>query len=59
MDFISSTTVNAAAAALGTNVTANVESVWPLALLAVSIPLAFYILHRLIALFPKAGGRRS
>lgn len=59
MDFISSTTINAAAAALGTNVTTNVESVWPLVLLAVSIPLAFYVLHRIIGLFPRAGGRRS
>lgn len=52
MDFISSTTVNAAATALGTNVTTNVESVWGLVVLAISIPLAFYVLGRIIGLFP-------
>lgn len=59
MDFISAGTVSGAAAALGANVTTNVDSVWPLALLAVSIPVAFYILHRIIGLFPKSGGRRN
>jgi len=56
MELVSSTTVNAASAALATNVTTNIDSVWVLVLLALSIPLAFYIVHRVIALFP---GHRS
>lgn len=58
MDFISSSTVAAAATTLGTNVTANVDSVFTLVLLAVSIPLAFYILHQIIGLFPRSRGAR-
>ena len=57
MDLISSTTVNAAAAALGTNVTTTIDSVWVLVLLAISIPLGFYILHRVMGLFPGRRGR--
>lgn len=58
MDFISSSTVAAAGTTLGTYVTANVESVFTLVLLAVSIPLGFYVLHQIIGLFPKSRGHR-
>jgi hypothetical protein len=57
MEFISSSTVAGTALSLGNNVTANVDSVWTLALLAVSVPLAFYIIKALISLFPKHRGR--
>jgi len=56
MDLISSTTVNAASAALATNTQTSIDSVWVLVLVALSIPLAFYIIHRVIGLFP---GRRA
>lgn len=59
MDFIASSTVNAAAAALGAQVSTNIDSVWPLLLIAVGIPLAFYITHKIMGLFPGRGGRRS
>lgn len=58
MDFISTSTVAAAATALGTDVTTNVESVFVLVILAISIPLAFYILHQIIGLFPHSRGSR-
>jgi len=57
MELISSTTVNAASAALAANVSTNIDSVWVLVLLAVSIPLGFYILHRVMGLFPGRRGR--
>lgn len=57
MELVSSTTVAAAAAALQTNVADNIDSVWVLVLLALSIPLAFYIIHRVIGLFPGRRGR--
>ena len=57
MELVSSTTVNAAAAALATNVTTNIDSVWVLVLLALSIPLAFYIIGRVIGLFPGSHKR--
>jgi len=59
MILVSSSTVNAAAAALATNVQTNIDSFWVLALLAVSIPLAFYIVGRIIGLFPGHRARRS
>jgi len=57
MELISSTTVNAAAAALATNTQSTIDSVWVLVLVALSIPLAFYIIHRVIGLFPGHRGR--
>jgi hypothetical protein len=57
MELISSTTVNAAAAALAVNVQSTVDSVWILVLIALSIPLGFYIIHRVIGLFPGHRGR--
>lgn len=57
MELISSTTVNAAAAALATNTQGTIDSVWVLVLIALSIPLAFYIIHRVIGLFPGRRGR--
>ena len=56
MDFNIPTTT--AASELAAVVGASVTSVWVLVILAIGIPLSFYILHRVIGLFPKAGGRR-
>lgn len=58
MELVSTTSVAATAAALSSNVATGIDSVWTIVVLAVSIPLAFYILHRVIALFPGRGGRR-
>jgi hypothetical protein len=57
MELISSTTVNAAAAALAVNTQGTIDSVWVLVLVALSIPLGFYIIHRVIGLFPGHRGR--
>ncbi len=54
MELVSSSTILTVATDLGANVSSAVDSVWTLALLAVSIPLAFYIIKRVIGLFPKS-----
>jgi hypothetical protein len=51
MEFLGSSTVATVATDLSANVSSGVESVWPIALLAVSIPVSFYILRRLKGLF--------
>ena len=53
MELISSSTLSTLVADLSANVSSAVDSVWVVALLAVSIPLAFYIIRRVIGLFPK------
>lgn len=53
MQFVSSSTLANLTADLTANVASAVDSVWVIALLAVSIPLAFYIIRRVIALFPS------
>ena len=53
MEIISSTTIATVGADLSANVINSVGSVWVVALLALSIPLAFYIIKRIIGLFPK------
>jgi len=57
MELASSTDVAGAAAALAANVQTSLSSVWTLLLIAVSIPLAFYIAHRVMGLFPGRRGR--
>jgi len=51
MELIGSSTLTGFATDLGANVTSAIDSVWVVALLAVSIPLAFYVIRRVIALF--------
>ena len=53
MQFASTTDITGTAAALGSNVTAGVSNLWPLLLIIVGIPLTFYVLKRIIGLFPK------
>ena len=57
MQLISSSTIDAAAAALAVNVNSTIDSVWVLVLLALSIPLGFYIIHRVMGMFPGHRGR--
>ena len=52
MDLISSTTVAGLPAALGAATSANVDSLFPVVVIAVGITLAFYVLGRVIGLFP-------
>jgi len=54
MEFLSSTTLAAAVGNIGDAVQNTTDNVWVLAVVAIAIPLAFYVLHRVIGLFPKA-----
>lgn len=58
MQLISSSTGLTAAATIATGTMTSFDSIWVFGGLAIAIPLAFYVLHRVIGLFPKAGGRR-
>jgi len=53
MQIVSSTTLATLATDLSANVVDSIDSVWVVALLALSVPLAFYIIRRVIGLFPK------
>ena len=53
MELISSSTLTTVAADLSANVVDSIDSVWVVALLALSVPLAFFIIKRVIGLFPK------
>ena len=53
MEFISSSTLTNLPAELGSAVSDNVDTLWPIVLIVVSIPLAFYVLKKVIGLFPK------
>lgn len=53
MEFISSSTLVTFASDLSANVVDSIDSLWVVALLALSIPLTFYIVKRVIGLFPK------
>lgn len=57
MEFLSSTTLAAAVGNIGQAVKTTTDNVWVLVVVAIAIPLAFYVLHRVIGLFPKARGR--
>lgn len=53
MELISTGTVATLATDLGANVASAIDSVWVVGLLAVSIPLTFYVVRKLIGLFPS------
>ena len=53
MELISSTTLTTVAADLSANVVDSIDSVWVVALLALSLSVAFWIIKRVIGLFPK------
>lgn len=53
MQLLSSTSSALTATALNSNVGTGIDSVWTVAIIAIGIPLAFYILKRIIGLFPK------
>lgn len=58
MELISSSTLVNVASNLSANVGDSIDSVFTVVLLALSVPLAFYIIGRVIALFPKPRGGR-
>lgn len=53
MELIATATVATLATDLGANVASAIDSVWTVGLLAVSIPVTFYVVRKLIALFPS------
>lgn len=55
---LGTTTANDILASVGASVGQNVDDFYVIAAAAVAIPLAFYVFHRLIGLFPKARGGR-
>ncbi len=57
MQLLSASSSAAAIGALGTDVSSSIDSVFYLLILAAAIPLAFYVIHQVIGLFPK--GRRA
>lgn len=57
MQLISSSTILTAAADVAANTQTTIDSVWVLVLIALSIPLGFYIVHRVMGLFPGRRGR--
>jgi hypothetical protein len=57
MQLVSTSTMTAAAGLIGTGTTTSIDSVWPIVVLAIAIPLAFYVLHKILGLLP--GSRSS
>ena len=53
MELVSTATLATFASDLTANVADSVDSVWVIALVVIAIPLAFYILRKVIGLFPK------
>jgi len=53
MELISTGTVATLASDLGANVASSIGSVWVIGLLAISIPLTFYIVKRIMGMFSK------
>ena len=53
MELIGSSTIGTVATDLSANVVSSIDSVFTVALLALSVPLAFYIINKVIALFPR------
>jgi hypothetical protein len=44
---------------LTASVSDTIGAFWPLAVVALGIPLAFYVARRIIALFPHASGKKA
>ncbi len=59
MELIASGTVTTLLANVSDGVTTTGSTLWVIVALAVSIPLTFYVIHKVMGLFPKAGGRRG
>lgn len=57
MELIASGTVTTLLAGVGTAVASTGDTLWAIAAVAVAIPLAFYVIHRVMGLFPKSRGR--
>jgi hypothetical protein len=59
MELIASGTVTTLLANVSSGVTDTGATLWVIVALAVSIPLTFYVIHQVMGLFPKRGGRRA
>jgi hypothetical protein len=59
MELISTGTVTTLLANVSSGVTSTGNTLWVIVALAVSIPLTFYVIHKVMGLFPKTGGRRG
>lgn len=59
MNLLGSTTPTAFMASVTSAVGTSFDSVYVLVAMAIALPLAFWIIHKVIALFPKTGGRRA
>jgi len=57
MELIASGTVTTLLAGVASGVTSTGATLWAVAAVAVSIPLAFYVIHRVMGLF-KFGGKK-
>jgi len=58
MELIASGTVTTLLANVSSGVTATGATLWVIVALAVSIPLTFYVIHKVMGLFPGKGGRK-
>jgi len=54
-----SSTSAALLADIGSVVQPTITGVYAVVILAVALPLAFWLIHKLLALFPGRGGRRA
>lgn len=59
MDLISSATSSSLVASVGTAVQQTGANLWTIVAVAVAIPLTFYVIHRIIGLFPSTRGRKA
>lgn len=58
MELIASGTVTTLLAGVASAVGDTGTNLWLIAAVAVSIPLAFYVIHQVMGLFPKTRGAR-
>jgi len=59
MDLISLATSTDLVASVGTAVQQTGTNLWVIVASAVAIPLTFYVIHRIIGLFPSTRGRKA
>jgi len=58
MELIASGTVTSLIAGVSAGVTDTGATLWVIVAVAVAIPLTFYVIHRVIGLFPGTKGRK-
>jgi len=59
MDLISLATSTSLVASVGSAVQTTGTNLWVIVAVAVAIPLTFYVIHRIIGLFPSTRGRKA